>query len=586
MFDNFFKRNNIDIKPYLKYYTDTKIPDFVKGFEKNCNLNPVNNTIICTPKVAKELSDLAIDTYTKGKNKDKNYIDFNKIIPIRDNPNFSYKMVEQCWGANTDDDGVVESFITEDRLIAILFSTRYLPPIQIINMLLSKYKGEIIWFTIKSSYKDDEKEYFYYWNKNHVKILGGKTPTKEEHKEVEDNKYSLQFFIPYHAVYYGTYINCYAKDSKSEKYICSCQREALKNKLLMFDDYMVHDYCLNDRKELLLKYLGLPDYYENIIKSAPEVTNYVNYFDLFKFKDKLCPICNKVKVPDLSFYLNYRTSKFRQRYIGEIERLYSINGIIDPLHIYQGNYYLENLLSDNNKKLLKISDSELLNELKTYNLNCNIEKEIEKFNKLNDETKKLIKCALHYDKNNNSFRCDNLAQEKNIDLDFIDAIQDIYDRKLKIIKSSINDDIHKFDKNAMDYKTLIKPDFGLNIYLKKNEDILHIELWTDVLQITEYDGKKKSINTYQSNIDLFSTILEILSSDRMNMFADDTTYEEWIICNGKKREITEEDYIRGYDSPVAINHSLIYFKTHVESDPKQKNISDILDIWLPQKNEK
>ena len=300
-------------------------------------------------------------------------------------------------------------------------------------------------------------------------------------------------------------------------------------------------------------------------------------------KDQIqCPICNKVKVPDLPFSLNNGTSKFIQRYRGELERLYSINGIIDPVHIYQGDYYLDDVLSKESKKLFNISDDNILKELKEYKLDCDLDKELTKFNKLTDEQKHLIKCGLHYDRSNNSFKCYDVAQENNIDLDFIDSIQDIYDKRFKILKHSINEQIHNFDKNAMDYKTLIKPEYSLNIYLKRDEEILHIELWADILKTTEYDGKKENTSTYKSSIDLYATILEILSSDRMNMLADDITYEEWLVCNGKKRDITEDDGVRGYESPVAINHSLIYLKTHVESEPKQKSIADILNNWIPQ----
>ena len=147
MFRNLFKRNSIDIKPYLKYYVGEKIPDPVKEFEEDCDMNPVDNTIICTSDIIRELP---IETYTKGKNKDKDYINFDKIIPIKNRDDFSYELVEKYWGANPYDDGIVEMGINDDKEIIIWFKTMYLPPIGVINYLLSKYKNKIIWFTKKN----------------------------------------------------------------------------------------------------------------------------------------------------------------------------------------------------------------------------------------------------------------------------------------------------------------------------------------------------------------------------------------------------------------------------------------------------
>lgn len=275
---------------------------------------------------------------------------------------------------------------------------------------------------------------FYYWNKNHVEILIEKELTKEEIEEKEDNNFMLELYIPYHAVYYARYVNCYAESSKAKKYICSCQKEALKNKLIMFDDYLCYNYCLNDRKKLFLEYLGLPDYYKKLIEESPKVNKYIEYFDLFNFKDNLCNICNNVKSLNYSFYLNNGESKFSKRYAKEKERLYSINGLVDPFKIYEGNYYLEELLSLENKKLLDISDKELLKELKSYELDCDLKKELAKFKKIDEETKKILKCDLKFAKNNNLFDYSKCLEENNLNVNFILSIQDIYDKRFKIIR--------------------------------------------------------------------------------------------------------------------------------------------------------
>lgn len=82
-------------------------------------------------------------------------------------------------------------------------------------------------------------------------------------------------------------------------------------------------------------------------------------------------------------------------------------------------------------------------------------------------------------------------------------------------------------------------------------------------------------------MDIFASVLEILSSDKINILAKEKTYEEWLICNGIKRDITKEDGVKGYDSVVAINHSLIYLKSNVINSVNKKSITDILDKWLP-----
>lgn len=572
----FNKLGKININEYLKFYEKSK--DY-KDDKDSLNLNNVNNVIICTKKV---FSNIPFEKVSSGKYKDELKLDFNKIINIGDK-NISYDVIREFWGAKICNDGIIKAGIDEDELIHISFETMYYEPYEIINYLLKKYKKDIIWFSKVNSLENTKRGYLFYYKNNKIIKLIEKEKSEEEKQEEENNQYFLTFFIPYHLTYKGLYVDCYAKDSKSEKYICSCYKEALKNKLIMFDNYLKHDYCLNDRKELLLKYLGLPDHYEKIIKEAPIPDNYIDYLQLFKFEDKLCPVCNKVKIPDCVFYLNNGTSKFKQRYMGEIEKRFSLNGIVESIHIYQGNYYEEVLLSPKNKELLFPSVQELLEELNEYNLNLNIRKELSKFNNLPEDIKKYIKCDLHYDLNNETFNCYKYITSKNICIDFIDALKTIYDKKFKIIKKEILDEIHKIDKFAMDYTTLIDYDYGINIWLKRQNEILHIELYSDILIINEINGKKVLKNTYGSNIDLFATIMEIISSYRINMICEKNTYDEWIICNGKKQNITERDGIRGIYSPIAINHSLIYLKNNaiIDSKSKSKNISDILDKWLP-----
>ena len=75
----------INIKPYLKNYIIKK-DDNTEDKETYFNFNPVDNIIICTFDV---LKNLPIEKIVKGKNKDKLHLDFNKIISIKEEDFYS-----------------------------------------------------------------------------------------------------------------------------------------------------------------------------------------------------------------------------------------------------------------------------------------------------------------------------------------------------------------------------------------------------------------------------------------------------------------------------------------------------------------
>ena len=559
-------RKGIDIKPYLKYY-------IVKKNDKiEVDLNDYSNTVICTSYVYNRLP-------IKKDNKGNLTLNFNDLISIRDREDFSNKILKKYWGASMANDNIINVNKDGNNYI-INFDTMYLPPIGIINYLLMKYKKEIIWHS-KNKVNKEERGRLYYYDKKEVITLIEKKKTKKEKEEEKNNNFHLEYFIPYHAVYYGLYINAYAKSSKDEKYICSCYKEAIKNKLIMFEDYLQYDYCLNDRIELLLKFLGLPDYYEEKIKNKGKVDNYLDYLEVFNFEDKLCPICNGAKIKELPFYMNNGESKFKQKYIGEMEKRYAINGIVYPIHVSRGNYFNEKLLSEDNKKILLISDDELLKEIRKYDLDIDLDKEFNKFIKLPEIDKNSLKYSLIYNKNGffDSFK---YLEEHNINIDFIDIIQDIFNKKFKSIMKNINNEIKEFDKTAIDNREVIDPTGGLFIVLfaddtKKN--FIQIILFTDVIIINEYKNNKLYLNEeYESNINIFGDIMEIISSYRLSLIADNNKYTSFIIHNGTG-EFTEKDGLYSDYASVGINHALIYLMSNIDSKDKI-NIKDILSNWI------
>lgn len=85
------RKDIIDIKPYLENYV-LKKDNNIEDEEVYFNFNSVDNIIICTFDVLKKLP---IEKIVKGKNKDKYHLDFNKIIPIKEEGNISYSLAKK-----------------------------------------------------------------------------------------------------------------------------------------------------------------------------------------------------------------------------------------------------------------------------------------------------------------------------------------------------------------------------------------------------------------------------------------------------------------------------------------------------------
>ncbi len=535
------------------------IGNLTLNFKKDNNyfgtLYNITNHIICNKKV--------FHLFPIMKDNNKYFFDFNKI-------NKDFKTFLNNNLLNLE----IFTGVDENNLYHIYFDTKNEPSIEIIEYFLKIYKKKMTWFIIPINNNFLLRSKVYIYDKNKVITLIENEKNPEEIKIIKENKHQIGYFLPYKCVYSGKFIDAYAKDLFKEKYLCSCYKKALENKLLLFDNYFKND--INKRKDLLLKFLGLPLYYEEKIINYDFKESFLECLEIFKFKDKLCPICNNVK--PVTIKANNPNKTFIRTYRKEIERRLNILGLINTNSIFGKIFIMDSLYESGVKEKLIISNKELLNELKKRNLDINIKEELEKLSELPEDEKIYIIYSFYYDKENNNL--DKIINKYNLNEKFIKTIQNIYYDRYFLILKNIDISLHEYDKYALSSDLLFEPILGINIFLIKNDDtFLHIELYSDVFFVTNYYNKKEIKYEKKSSINLFASVMEILSGNTLLKSGDNTSYERFVVSNGKKQTISKKDGVRGNFSSIGVNHAVIKIRAtlNVSND---NDLIKLLDFYL------
>ncbi|NMA50263.1 MAG: hypothetical protein GX951_00205 [Mollicutes bacterium] len=511
----------------------------------------INNHIICTKKT--------LYRFPMKKNKDGNYtLNLKKIFNITKNDE-----LEKCFGSKFKNQEVLIG-VDEDDLYHIYFKTLKNPPYKFMEYCLKKFKQSIVWFAMPLEVTFATQSRAYYYEDGKIVSLIEKSKSKKEIQYLKENKYEIGYFLPYKYVFKGNYIDAYSTELGKEKYICSCYKRAIECKIKMFDYNLKDNYSVKKQKKAFLKFLGLPEYYNNKILEYNIQNKYEECLSIFNYKDKLCPICNNVRP------LRYQSEKsFDLAYKQEFEKRCSLNGIVLLCHNQGKIFYMESLLSNKAKKILNFNDDDILKELKGKKCDFDIKKELKKFNNLPLKDKKNIKCNLTED----------ITNIKKLDSAFVKKVQNVFLKRYKLFLNSINKELKKYHKDALSSKRLFKPEFGINIYLINKNNFLKISLDTDIIVFTDYYNKKKNVFERKSNVKLFANVMEIISSEHLTIGSNGKSYNQYFITNGKKQKINKRDGVKGDYNSVGLNHAIIKIRSYL--NPKEDEvIIKLIDYWL------
>lgn len=168
--------------------------------------------------------------------------------------------------------------------------------------------------------------------------------------------------LPYKYIHPGTNYYAFSESEDSVTYLCSCQKESIENRILLFEKYFQYDLCLNDREWLLMeKHLELPLCIDDEIKQSG-LSHGLEWMRLFRFKDKLCHMCNCV-TPNTKHTIYIYASKLNQQYGHYINSHIYTYGISGYLPNFYGIYFLEDKMPEDFKRILIPSMLEVLEDI-------------------------------------------------------------------------------------------------------------------------------------------------------------------------------------------------------------------------------
>ncbi|MCL2333344.1 MAG: hypothetical protein FWC52_00940 [Candidatus Methanoplasma sp.] len=201
------------------------------------------------------------------------------------------------------------------------------------------------------------------------------------HRQNKDFNGVHNYSLPFPYVQYGGEYFAFSKDSSSNFYLCECQKRSIENRIKIFMDHYQYDTALSPRDELLLKHMGMPQYFANKIKWSGLPLGEAWLYS-FRYKEGICHLCNKVK-PDFKYSVYVHDSDLRKEWGHYLKSRTFHYGIDDTEH--WGVYFAEEALSPEHRKLLCPTKEELIEEIGGG------EKEIEKiFSLQKDEFETLV----------------------------------------------------------------------------------------------------------------------------------------------------------------------------------------------------
>lgn len=388
-----------------------------------------------------------------------------------------------------------------------------------------------------------------------------------EQLAMSENTFQFDFSLPYKIVYRGIKINAYAKNFKSKPYICSCYKEAIKNRIKMYEYSLQYDFQIKDRDKLLLEELGLPKCFENkILASGMQWSE--KWIDLIDFKDNLCPVCNNLKCQEPRVYLQNGTSQFKQRYEKEIDRRFFTYGINDEMLPYYGYCWLEECLPDNLKNILNTDYDELKSELLQYYSKNELDALFNMLKKLPKEIQENLIFARGFSKSGR-FRYYEYFEEHKIDdkfQNFISEINKIISEKYKQAKKVIIQEVKDYDKKANENKSYVKLS-NIHFYIETGKKVTIYFYYNGILLVESIDEKKEKLNKYKFGIDTYANLSEFFNKEDIKDIKIKKSY-----CKYKWYSEIDDTTYSGDSYTRATDNILKFLDDNVCNDGKIKEL--------------
>ncbi len=169
------------------------------------------------------------------------------------------------------------------------------------------------------------------------------------------------FDLPYSYIHSGVYFDGYAYDRNIPPVLCECTRRAIINIIRLCKEQLQYVFSSYSLEDLTLQELGLPEYFQTVIKESGE-SDPERWVEMLAFEESVCPFCNEAIVPGPGVYLSNGTSKFAQRYEKEIKKRMSQMGFLNKYENL-GNFFLKDQLEEECKAIMLPKNEELTQEI-------------------------------------------------------------------------------------------------------------------------------------------------------------------------------------------------------------------------------
>jgi hypothetical protein len=342
--------------------------------------------------------------------------------------------------------------------------------------------------------------------------------------------------VPYCVLYKGNKIDAFARGLKSKPYICLCNKEAIENKIKIFMKYYQYDVEVMDRTDMLLRELGLPQYYNDIIK-ASGVPYGLEWLKLIRFRENLCFECSISPIRKKSHYF-YDLSHFEQNYEQEIEKHFYKYGIGYKLVKHYGIYFLKDQIPADLLQIIEPDLETMKKEIIEYASldNCSIDKRTveETLNKIFDEEEYRKNIVLYYQRDNKEeLNPYDIICELQLDEAVMDYVEKCIWKRFLKVKKIIFDEVKELDRRINEEVQNGGKDIFLNIMKGENKILVIMEkLKRQIILEPSFDKRKRVKLTKEE----FDTILDKLSFRKLSTW----TKKEGDICKNISWSISGE----------------------------------------------
>jgi hypothetical protein len=301
--------------------------------------------------------------------------------------------------------------------------------------------------------------------------------------------------VPYNVLCKGDKINAFARGLKSKPYVCLCNKESIENKIKLFMKYYQYDSEVIDRTDMLLRELGLPQYYTDIIK-ASGVAYGLECLKLIRFRENLCFECNISPIRKKNHYFN-DLSQFEQNYEQEIEKHFYKYGIGYKLVKHYGIYFIEERVPTDLLQIIKPELEIMKKEVLEYALldNCSMEEIIveETLNKIFAEEEDIRNIILYGQiVNKERLHSYNIALKLQLDETVMNYVEKCIWKRFLKVKKIIFNEVKELDRQINEEAKSGGKDIILDIKKGANKIKIMIDkLKRQIILEPSFDKRKR-----------------------------------------------------------------------------------------------